>query len=235
MSTYCLVANRHLPPEPMDPGRIAQGLRRGIWALMMPVILLGGIYSGIFSATEAAAIALAYSVFVELFLHRDISLGDLFWIAVDTTKLFGVLFPLVAIAMSLNLLLATQQVPDMLAGWLTSVTDSKLVFILGLNLLLLAVGCVMEIASAILILAPILLPVAMAFGIDPVHLGIIMVINLEIGFLTPPLGLNLIVAMSAFREKFWLIARGALPFVGIMLAVLLAISLVPELSLFPVR
>ncbi|MBT4268585.1 MAG: TRAP transporter large permease subunit [Deltaproteobacteria bacterium] len=235
LSGYSLFANRRLPSKPWDLVRIKSAFRSGIWSMLMPIILLGGIYSGFFTPTEAAAVALFYSIVIELFVHKEVTLKDLYDTAVSTTQMFGTLFPLVAIAMSLNILLATQQVPDMVANWMTSVVDNRIMFILGLNILLLIVGCFMDIISAILILAPVLLPAAVAYGIEPVHLGVIMVLNLEIGFLTPPVGFNIIVAMTAFKEKFWLIARGVLPFIALMLAVLVFVSLVPSVSMFLVR
>ena len=235
LSGYALFANRRLPSKPWDIVQIKSALRDGIWSMLMPIILLGGIYSGFFTPTEAAAVALFYSIIIELFVHKEVTLRDLYDTAVSTTQMFGTLFPLVAIAMSLNILLATQQVPDMVANWMTSVVDNRIMFILGLNILLLIVGCFMDIISAILILAPVLLPAAIAYGIEPVHLGVIMVLNLEIGFLTPPVGFNIIVAMTAFKEKFWLIARGVLPFIALMLAVLVFVSLVPSVSMFLVR
>ena len=232
LSGYSLIANRKLPRSPWDINRITKALKKGIWAMLMPGILLGGIYSGFFTPTEAAAVALFYSIFIELFVHKEIKPKDLYITAVETTKMFGTLFPLVAVAMSLNLLLATQQVPKFVAAWMTSIVDSQLMFILGLNIMLLIVGCFMDIISAILILSPVLLSTAQVYGINPVHLGIIMVINLEIGFLTPPVGFNLIVAMTAFKEKFSLIVRGVLPFIILMLAVLVLVSLIPSISLF---
>ncbi|NQU65081.1 MAG: TRAP transporter large permease, partial [SAR324 cluster bacterium] len=164
LSGYSLIVNRDLPRSPWDKNRIKSALKRGIWAMMMPVILLGGIYSGFFTPTEAAAVALFYSILIELFIHKEVTLKELYTIAVDTTKMFGTLFPLVAVAMSLNILLATQQVPDMVANWLTSIVDNRIMFILALNILLLIVGCFMDIISAILILAPVLLPAAQAYG-----------------------------------------------------------------------
>jgi len=232
---YSFFSNRHLARSPWDIGQIKSSLRKGIWAMLMPIILLGGIYSGYFTPTEAAAVALFYSIIIELFVHKEITLKDLYQTGVETTKLFGTLFPLVAVAMSLNLLLATQQIPDMVANWMTSMVDSRIMFILALNILLLIVGCFMDIISAILILGPVLLPAALAYGIDPVHLGIIMVINLEIGFLTPPVGFNIIVAMTAFKENFLLISRGVMPFIVLMLGVLVLVSLVPAVSMFLIR
>ncbi|MCF3592485.1 TRAP transporter large permease [Rhodobacteraceae bacterium LMO-12] len=232
---YSLVVNRNIERAPFDGVAVWQALRRGWWSLLMPIILLGGIYSGYFSPTESAAIALGYAVIIEAFVHRELTLRDLRETAVETTILMGSLFPLLAIALSINLVLTTEQVPLALAEWVTGVATSKVAFILAMNAVLLLVGMVMDMASAILVLSPILLALGRVYGIDPVHLGIMITVNLEIGLLTPPVGINLIVAMSAFRENFVLIVKGVLPFIGVMLVGLLIISFVPQLSLALVR
>lgn len=232
LAGYSFWVNRHMPAQPFDAPGFFRALRRGGWSLMLPVILLGGIYSGYFSATEAAAVAVVYALFVEIFIHRELKPVDFFYTAVETAKLLGILFPIVAVALSVKTILTIEQVPADLANWVTSISDNKLVFLLALNLLLLAVGCLFDVISAILILGPLLLVPAMAYGIDPVHLGVIMVINLEIGFLTPPLGLNLIVAMTAFKESFLEVCRAVLPFIGLIILVLLVVTYVPETALF---
>ncbi|MCC5794214.1 MAG: TRAP transporter large permease [Chromatiales bacterium] len=231
MAGYSLLHNRAIAGGRWSTGEVLAGLRDGIWSLMMPVLILGGIYSGYFTATESAAVAVVYALLVETLIHREMGLPELYRVTGETTRLLGSLFPVLMMALALNVFLTYEQVPEMLVGWLMGWMDSKLVFIVVLNLLLLLVGCVMDIGSAILILAPVLHPVATAQGIDPVHLGIIMVVNLEIGYLTPPLGLNLIVAMSAFREDFWTICRAVLPFLGLMLLALVLVSFIPGLSL----
>ncbi len=235
LGTYTVFANRNVAREAFSLGRLMTSLREGVWSLLMPVILLGGIYSGHFSPTESAAVALAYSLFIEAFVHRELTWRDLYDTAIDTTTMMGSLFPLLAIALSINLLLTTQQVPGALADWVAGFVDSKVTFMLLINALLLIVGCVMDMASAILILAPILLQLGEVYQIDPVHLGVIMTVNLEIGLLTPPVGLNLIIAMTAFREPFGLIIKGVIPFIVIMLFGLLVIAFVPTLSLALVR
>lgn len=231
LGTYTVVVNRHIARESFSFRRLTTTLREGVWSLLMPVILLGGIYSGHFSPTESAAVALAYALFVEKFVHRELTLRDLYDTAIDTTTMMGALFPLLAIALSINLLLTTQQVPAALTEWVSSYVSDKTTFLLIINVLLLLVGCIMDMASAILVLAPILLQMGEAFGIDPVHLGVIMTVNLEIGLLTPPVGLNLIIAMTAFREPFGLIIKGVIPFILIMLLGLIVITFVPQLSL----
>ncbi len=232
LAAYALWANRHLPTTPFDGRALLCAIKDGIWSLLMPIILLGGIYSGYFSPTEAAAVALAYGLFVEVIIHRELGIRDFYATAVDTAKMLGMLFPIVAVALSLKTVLTIEGVPQALASWVSDNFDSKIAFLLAINGLLLVVGCLFDVVSAILILAPLLVGPAMALGIDPIHFGIIMVINLEIGFLTPPIGLNLIVAMTAFKEKFSEICLAVLPFIAIILAVLMVVTLVPQTALF---
>jgi len=214
---------------------LRDALASGAWSLMLPVIILGGIYSGYFTATESAAVALVYALFVEMVIHRELDLRALFKVTGDTTRLLGSLFPVLMMALSLNVFLSYQQVPEHIVGVLSQWFQGPASFLIGTNLLLLAVGALMDIGSAILILAPILQPVAQAQGLDPVHFGIMMTVNLEIGYLTPPMGLNLIVAMSAFREDFWTICRAVLPFMLLMLVALVIVATTPQLSLFLLR
>ncbi len=235
LAGYSIAVNRRADRRPFDRRACVAALREGVWSLLMPVILLGGIYSGYFSPTESAAVALVYALFIEIFVHRDVKGRELIETGIETTIMLGSLFPLLAIAFSVNMLLTTQEVPAALAAWVSSFVSGRLTFILLINGLLLVVGCIMDMTSAILILAPLLLQLGQAYHVDPVHLGIIMTVNLEIGLLTPPVGMNLIVAMTAFKEDFGLIVRGVLPFIVLMLTGLLLISLVPQLTLFLVR
>jgi C4-dicarboxylate transporter DctM subunit len=231
MSVYVLIVNRDIPAQRFDPMALLSALRHGFWALMLPIVLLGGIYSGYFSATEAAAVAAGYALLVEIVIHRELSLRDFGHVAKETATLLGTLFPIVAAAISLNLLLTAERVPQELATMVAANVESRVAFLLMVNLLLLVVGCFVDTMSAIVILAPLLLPMAEAFGIDPIHFGIIMVINLEIGLLTPPLGMNLIVAMTAFKANFGTVVRGALPFIALMIAVLMLVTFIPAISL----
>jgi len=213
----------------------AAALRNGIWALLMPVLILGGIYSGHFTATEAAAVAVVYALAIEMLVYREMDLRGFYAVVGETTKLLGSLFPVLMMALSLNVFLVYEQVPEALIAALSQRVDSPVAFLLGINLFLLVMGCIVDIGSAILILSPVLEPLARAQGIDPVHFGIIMVVNLEIGYLTPPLGLNLIVAMSVFRESFGTVCRAVVPFLLLMGAGLLIVSFWPALSLALIR
>ena len=230
LAGYALFANRRMPTQPFDPGAFGRALKDGIWSLMMPVILLGGIYSGFFSPTEAAAVALAYGLAVEMFIHRELGLKDFYQTMTDTARMLGMLFPIVAVALSLKTILTLYGVPRAVAEAITGAVSDPVTFLLAVNLMLLIVGCLFEVVAAILVLAPLLMTAAMAYGIDPIHFGIIMVINLEIGFLTPPIGMNLIVAMTAFKERFGLICLSVLPFIAIILAVLMLVTFVPALT-----
>ncbi len=184
---------------PQWSGReVLAAVRDGIWALLMPVLILGGIYSGIFTPTESAAVAVVYALLVETLVYRELGWRDLARVTVSTSRLLGSLFPVLMIAFSLNMFLTYQQVPEQLVAVLSRQISDPAVMLAGINLFLLLVGCLMDIGSAILVLAPMLAPLAAENGVDLLHFGIIMVVNLEIGYLTPPLGLNLIVAMGVF-------------------------------------
>jgi len=208
-----------------------RALRRSVFALPIPLIILGGIYGGIFTVTEAAAVAVVVAVFVEVVLHRDLSMTDLKAVTVESSKLLGSLYPVLAFAFALNVFLTAEGVPQALVAQLNGVIDGKVEFMLMANALLLVVGMVIDVGSATLVLAPLLQPLAEAQGIDPVHFGIVMIVNLGIGYLTPPLGLNLIVAMAAFKEGFWTVTKAVLPFIGLMFAGLMVIAFVPEIAL----
>jgi len=230
MVAYALWVCRDVERDEWSPAELRAAFQAGVWALLMPALILGGIYSGVFTPTESAAVAVVYALFVELLIYRELGLADIGDVMVGTSRLLGSLFPVLMLAFSLNMFLTYQQVPDQMVAWLGERITAPVAMLVGTNVFLILIGCLMDIGSAILILAPMLAPLAADQGIGALHFGIIMVVNLEIGYLTPPLGLNLIVAMSVFREEFWTICRSVLPFVGLMLAGLLIISFYPPLS-----
>lgn len=235
MSAYAMVKCRHLPRQHFDAGELATALREGVWALAMPVILLGGIYSGYFTATEAAAVALIYALFVEIVIHGEMKLRDFYGVVLEQSKLGGSLFPVLAVALSLNIVLIEHRVPGQMVEFMQGFISSPLMFMLLVNLLLLAVGCLMTTGEAILILAPLLAPVAEAYGFNKVVFGIIMILNLEIGFLTPPVGLNLIVAMSAFKQNFGVLVKAAVPYIFLMLGCLAVVVWQPGIAMYLVN
>lgn len=230
-SGYSMAVNFDAPRGTFSVKRLIDAIRKGIFALLTPVILLGGIYTGYFSPTEAAAVAVGYAVLVELFIYKELKLKDFFEITVSTSVMLGTLFPIVAVALSLKTILALQGAPDAFAIWLQTAIDNKIVFLLAMSVTLLLVGCLIDVISAVLLLAPVLLVASRVYGIDPVHLGIMMIINLEIGLLTPPIGLNLLVATGAFKKKFSDVALSVLPFIAMMMIALLLITFIPQLSL----
>ena len=253
---YSLVVNRKIARERYTLQQAWQSFTNGIWALLLPVIIIGGIYSGYFSPTESAAVALAYALFIEFFVHkrekqperpadtgglaglryffatRAMSGKELIDTVLETTRLLATLLPLLAIAGSLNTILDHSGAPKHLVQFMVGAVQDRWVLMFLINVLLLIVGCLMDVGSAILILAPLLQPLAAAQGFDPIHFGIIMIANLEIGYLTPPVGLNLIVAMAAFKESFGTICKAVMPFIAIMAVWLVIVVTVPALSLY---
>ena len=211
---------------------IAVAAKAGIWSLMMPFIILGGIYSGHFTATESAAVAVIYALFVETAIHKDLNLAKINSVIFSTSKLLGSLFPVLMLAVCLTVYLTYAKSADIFVPTIASWSESPLQFMVMTNILLLLVGTLIDIGSAILIFAPLLQPVALQQGFDPVHFGISMIVNLEIGYLTPPFGLNLIVAMAAFNATFKEVCVAVLPYLGIMLLGLGIVVAWPELSLF---
>ncbi len=235
LAGYSWFRNRHVPGEPWNGRELITALVSGLWALGMPLVVLGGIYSGHFTATESAAVAVVYALVAELLVYRELGWVGLRDVIVETGRLIGGLFPVLLFALSINVFLVYEQVPDRLVTWLGERLTDPVLFIVGVNVLLLAVGCVMDIGSAILILAPVLAPLAVSLGMDPVHFGIMMVVNLEIGYLTPPVGMNLIVAMTAYRQSFRTVCQAVLPFIALMLVGLVIVAAWPDLSLFLLR
>lgn len=207
-------------------------LRKGIFSLLMPLIILGGIYTGFFTATESAAIAVVYAVIVELFVHREVGPGKLSSVFAETAHMLGMLFLILIFAVSLNKFMTFEEIPQSMVEWMSAQISSKVGFLVAVNILLLIVGCFMDIMSAILVLAPILTPMAIHYGIDPIHFGIIMIVNLEIGYLTPPIGINLFVASGIFKEPITDVIKAVAPFLLVMLVGLAIITAFPQISLF---
>ena len=228
---YVVWMNRAIPVKRFDFAELVEALRTGILALLMPILLLGGIYSGYFSATESAGVALFYAMIVEVFVYKEMKLGEYKHVVIDVAKLVGALFPLLAAALSLSMLLTLHRVPDQMVALMQSWFHGPATFMVAVNILLVVVSCLMTTTEALLILGPLLAPVAAAYGYDKVFFGIIMIHNLEIGFLLPPLGLNLLVAMTAFKQSMTELTRAALPFVFLMILGLVIIVAFPQLTM----
>jgi C4-dicarboxylate transporter, DctM subunit len=206
-------------------------VRDGIWALFLPFLVLGGIYGGVFTPTEAAAVSVVYALFVELFIYRELKFGKLFAICRDSAILSGCLLFILSCAMSFIWLLTVEQIPVKLAEIIIANVQSKWVFLLAINGVLLVIGCLMDIVTAIIVISPILVETLNRYGIDYVHYGIIMIVNIECGFLTPPFGLNLFVSMAIMKKSLVDIGKAILPFILLFLGCLLVITYVPKLSL----
>ncbi len=201
------------------------------WAILSPVITLGAIYSGVASPTEAAVISVFYSLIISLFVYKTIRLEELWGILQESIRTYAPILFILAASIAFSRVLTLMQVPQMLSAWILGNFTNYVVLLLVINVFLLLVGMVMDTTPAILILAPILAPIVTAVGMNPIHFGVMMVVNLAIGFVTPPIGVNLFVASSLTKIPVVNIARKALPMIGMFLLALLLITFVPSISL----
>jgi len=214
---------------------ILPALRRATWSLFAPVVILGGIYGGAFTPTEAAGVACVYAIFVSTVLHRELSLRDVWRIALDSSVLIGQIMILVAAAGAYSWLVATSGMPIQMMSFIDNLHLEPWLLLLVINVLLLFVGSVLEPPAAILILTPLLTPMIMKAGIDPLHFGLVVTINLAIGMFLPPFGLNLFASHAIFRAPLPVLYRGVLPFLVLYLAVLVLVTYVPAITLVPVK
>ena len=216
-------------------GELVRATGRGIWALGMPFIILGGIYGGVFSPTEAAAVACVYAAFVTRFVFRELGWRDIVECARVTAMFSAQILIIVGCAGVFSWLLTVNEVSASVVGWLQSLNVAPWMFLLTMNLILLAVGCFLDPISAILLLTPLLAPIVRALGIDTVHFGIVVTVNLAIGLFHPPFGMNIFVAQSVLGIELRSLYVGILPFLVIYLIALVLITYVPEISLIGVR
>jgi tripartite ATP-independent transporter DctM subunit len=201
------------------------------WALLMPVVILGGIYGGIFTPTEASVVAVFYALVVGLAVHRELQFKDLVRVLRKSVISSAVIMFIIANAGLFAFLITRAGIPDLIGTWLTSVLDSPAWFLLGVNAALFVIGMFIETSAAIIVLAPILVPVAVHFGIDPVHFGIVMVVNLALGMITPPFGVNLFAACTVAKISLDRIIGHLLPFVLVIIACLMLITYLPPITL----
>ena len=210
---------------------IGPAIKQALWALMMPVIILGGIYGGIFTPTEASAVAVVYSLFVGMVVFREIKPHHLLAILKKSAISSSVILFIIANAGLFAFMITRAGVPDAIGAYLTEVLQSPLFFLIGVNIALFIIGMFIETSASIIVLAPILVPVAMHFGIDPVHFGIIMVVNLALGMITPPFGVNLFAACTVAKISLDRIIPHLIPFVLVVIACLAVITYFPIISL----
>ena len=245
LSVYSYVVGRRVAlasgAEPADRGAAEAGtgagqtlraLREGVWELLLPIVVIAGIYGGFIAVSEAAALSALYIVFVEMVIHRELRPAQIPGIIRHTMVLVGGIFVILAAAMAYTNFMIDAEIPTRLLAYVAAHIDSRFAFLILLNVFLLAVGCMIDMFSALIVVVPLLLPIAAAYDVHPVHLGIIFLANLEIGYSTPPVGLNLFIASARFERPILQLYKASLPFLGILLAALLIITYVPQLSLF---
>lgn len=206
-------------------------LLESFWALLTPVIILGCIYSGIASPTEAAVISVFYALMISIFIYKSIKVKELYGIFVEAIRTYAPILYILAASVAFSRVLTLLQVPQIISSWILDNFTSKVLILIVINLFLLVVGMVMDTSPAILILTPILLPIIKEIGVNPIHFGIIMVINLAIGFVTPPIGINLFVASSLSEIPVMDIAKKAMPLILFFLIALLLVTFIPVISL----
>ena len=222
-----------LQPQPRAPLReVLVAGRDSLWGLLLIVIILGGIYGGIFTPTEAAAVSAVYAFIIAVFVYRDIGLRNVPQVLVDAGKVTVMLMFIIANALLFAHVLTTERIPQAIAEQILAWGMPSWAFLIVVNVLLLIAGNFMEPTGIILILAPILFPIAMELGIDPVHLGIIMTVNLEIGMVTPPVGLNLFVTAGITKMSIMEVVRAALPWLSVLLVFLVLVTYIPQIALF---
>jgi tripartite ATP-independent transporter DctM subunit len=212
--------------------QLGKSFTSGIWALLMPVIIFGGIFSGVFTATEAAVVAAVYAYFVEICIYRQLTYRQIIRITIDSGIMIGAILIITAGSMVMSDYLTFQTIPDRITEYIVGTMNSKIFFLFMVNIMLLIVGTIMEVISAILITAPILVPVAISLGVDPIHFGIIMCVNLGIGYITPPVGVNCFLASSIFKVPANKVFRAIAPILLVQLIVLFILTYAPKISTF---
>lgn len=233
VTTWIVARKRNYPSLPRASLKtLFSTFRESIWGLLLIVVVIGGIYSGTFTATEAAAMSAVYAFVVAVFVYRDMRLREVPKVLLSAANMSAMILYIITNAVLFSFLLTSEQIPQQLTAWITALGLGPIGFLICVNLLLLAAGNFMEPSSILLITAPLLFPMAMQLGIDPIHLGIIMTINMEIGMITPPVGLNLYVASGISRLGLTETTKACGPWILVMMAFLLLITYVPAITLW---
>lgn len=234
LSTYSIIKGFQfgVPRYKFSWSNLFKALKEAKWELPLPVIVIWGIYGGIFTASEAAAVTAFYAFIVQIFVYKDVSITkDLPRIIKDSSILIGGIIVIIGMALAFTSYLIEVDVPGYLVSVLKLYISTKVSFLIVLNIFLLIVGCMMDIFSAILVVVPLIIPIAHQFGVNPLHLGVIFLANLEIGYLTPPVGLNLFIASFRFKRPIMDLYRASIPYIIILILCLIIITYVPWLSL----
>jgi len=231
--TWLVAKKRNYPCQPKASiGVVFKTFRESFWGLFLIVVVIGGIYSGLFTPTEAAAMSAVYAFFVSVYVYKDLGLRDLPKVLLSSASMSSMLLYIITNAVLFSFLLTSEQVPQNLTAWMVGLGLSSVAFLIFVNVLLLAAGNFMEPSSILLITAPLLFPMAMELGIDPIHLGVLMTVNMEIGMITPPVGLNLYVASGISKLGLTETTKACLPWILVMLVYLVLITYVPQISLW---
>jgi len=237
LSLWGLWENRRnpIPCEPFSSKKAVAALRESIWEIPLPFFVLGGIYGGFFAISEAAAVTAMYVMVVEVFIYKEIKISRLPSIMRESMVMVGGILLILGVALASTNFLIDAEVPMRIFNLIQAHVTNKIVFLILLNILLLILGAILDIFSALVIMIPIILPVAVNYGIDPVHLGIIFLANMQIGYFTPPVGMNLFIASYRFDKSITELYKAAIPFMIVLLAALLIITYFPALSLFLIQ
>lgn len=233
LAVWCVWHNRasRQPVSAFSWGKVRAALRESAWELPLPVVVLGGIYSGVFAVSEAAAVTVVYVLVVEILIHREIPLARLPSLVRESMVLVGGILLILGISLASTNYMIDAQVPQMLIETVTRYVSSQISFLILLVGFLMIIGCILHIYSALVLVVPLILPVAQQYGVDPVHLGIIFVATMELGYLLPPIGLNLYIASFRFSQPVLRVCAATLPFVLILFVAVVLITFVPGLSL----
>ncbi|OGQ86867.1 MAG: C4-dicarboxylate ABC transporter permease [Desulfobacula sp. RIFOXYA12_FULL_46_16] len=231
--TWIVAKKRNYPRLPRASfSTVMRTFRESVWGLMLIVVVIGGIYSGLFTPTEAAAMSAVYAFVVSVFIYRDMTLKDVPRTLLASANMSAMILYIITNAVLFSFLLTSEQVPQQLTAWITGLGLGKVGFLIMVNLLLLAAGNFMEPSSILLITAPLLYPMAMQLGIDEIHLGVLMTVNMEIGMITPPVGLNLYVASGISHLGLTETTKACAPWILVMMLYLILITYVPQISLW---
>ncbi len=234
LTLYSIWSNRH---EAIVVGKFNRAdawdaLKAAKWEIPLPVVILGGIYSGFFAVSEAAAVTAFYVLLVEVVIHREVPYRMLPRIIREAMVMVGGILLILGVSLAFTNFLIDAEVPQALFEWIRTYVDDKVTFLILLNIALLILGAILDIFSALVIMIPLIVPVALGFGVDPVHLGIIFLANMQIGYFTPPIGMNLFIASYRFKRPIAELYRATIPFMFVLLFALIVITYIPEVSLF---
>ena len=232
LSIWASVKHRNVPVTKFNSAQVWKSIVAARWELPLPIVILGGIYSGFFAISEAAAITALYALFVEVVLYKEVSIKRLPSVIRESMTMVGSIILILGGALALTNYFVDSQIPQKLFEFINVQISNPIVFLILLNLVLLVLGAILDIFSAIVIMIPLLLPVAAGYGIHPVHLGIIFMANMQIGYFTPPIGMNLFIASYRFEKPIVDLYRATLPFMAVLLIVLVLITYIPQLSLW---